>query len=251
MSRRWLSVALVVAGGLVWFGVSRLRGTSVSTLTGPAFEASRLSTRLSLDGNPTDWTPGLPTVTSDRLVAGDAATVRATWTLTWNDSHLYVLADVTDPVFTQTHTGATSQLAQGDGISFEFGSVTPQNANRALEVGDQFVLLGPALGDKLISAVNVGSGAGLTPGPSSIAGLEGAVRMNDRGYIIEAAIPWSTLGFTNVRPGAEAGMNLNVSDAVPSGAGMGTLRDMVSNNPDRKGNTAEFRSAWGTLTLRG
>jgi CHAT domain/Carbohydrate family 9 binding domain-like len=244
------AVVLVLVGGLAWFGISRLRGTSVSTLTGPTFEATRLSTRLSLDGNPSDWTPGLPTIQSDRLVAGDTASVKATWTLTWNDSHLYVLADVTDPVFTQTHTGATSQLAQGDGISFEFGTVTPQNANRALEVGDQFVLLGPALGDNLISAVNVASGAGFTPGPSSIVGLEGAVRRNDRGYIIEAAIPWSTLGFSNVRAGAEIGMNLNVSDAIPDGPDLGRLRDMVSNNPDRRDNTAQFRSTWGTLTLQ-
>jgi hypothetical protein len=241
-----------VVGGLVWLGLTRLRDTSVSTLTGPAFDATRLTTRLSLDGNPSDWTPGLPSVTSDRLVAGDAATVRATWTLTWNDSHLYILADVTDPVLTQTHSGNPSQLAQGDGISFEFGTVTPQNANRALEAGDEQVLLGPSsAADRLLSAVNVASGVGFTPGTSSIAGLEGAVRANDRGYLIEAAIPWSTLGFTNVRAGAEIGMNLNVSDAVPSGAGQGTLRDMVSNNPDRKGDTAQFRSSWGTLTLRG
>ena len=121
--------------------------------------------------------------------------MRATWTLTWNDSHLYVLADVTDPVLTQTHSGNPSQLAQGDGISFEFGTVTPQNANRALEAGDLQVLLGPSSGaDRLLSAVNVASGVGFTPGTSSIAGLEGAVRANDRGYLIEAAIPWSTLG---------------------------------------------------------
>ena len=246
------AVVLVVVGGLVWLGLTRLRDTSVSTLTGPAFDATRLTTRLSLDGNPSDWTPGLPSVTSDRLVAGDAATVRATWTLTWNDSHLYILADVTDPVLTQTHSGNPSQLAQGDGISFEFGTVTPQNANRALEAGDEQVLLGPSsAADRLLSAVNVASGVGFTPGTSSIAGLEGAVRANDRGYLIEAAIPWSTLGFTAVRAGAEIGMNLNVSDAVPSGAGQGTLRDMVSNNPDRKGDTAQFRSSWGTLTLRG
>ncbi|MEP6650084.1 MAG: CHAT domain-containing protein [Lapillicoccus sp.] len=245
------AVVLVVVGGLAWFGLSRLRGTSVSTLTGPVFEATRLSTRLSLDGNPTDWTPGLPTVSSDRLVAGGTATVRATWTLTWNDSHLYVLADVTDPVLTQTHEGDTAQLLQGDAIGFEFGSVTPQNANRALEVGDKLVLLGPTQDGRLISAINVAVGIGFTPGTSSIAGLEGAMRTNDRGYVIEAAIPWSTLGFADVRPGAEIGMNLNVSDAIPSGPDTGRLRDMVSNNPDRKGNTAEFRSAWGTLTLRG
>jgi hypothetical protein len=44
-------------------------------------------------------------------------------------------------------------------------------------------------------------------------------------------------------------MNLNVSDSVPDGSKAGELSSMVSNNPQRKGNDASFRSIWGTLTL--
>jgi hypothetical protein len=46
-------------------------------------------------------------------------------------------------------------------------------------------------------------------------------------------------------------MNLNVSDAVPSGTKAGELSSFVSNNPARKGNDAQFRSIWGTLQLEG
>jgi hypothetical protein len=46
-------------------------------------------------------------------------------------------------------------------------------------------------------------------------------------------------------------MNLNVSDSVSSGGKAGELNAMVSNNPQRKGNDAPFRSIWGTLTLLG
>ncbi len=69
--------------------------------------------------------------------------------------------------------------------------------------------------------------------------------------MIEAAIPWSTLGVDEVATGAEFGMNLNVSDSIASGGKAGELSSFVSNNPARKGNDAQFRSVWGTLQLDG
>jgi hypothetical protein len=86
-------------------------------------------------------------------------------------------------------------------------------------------------------------------GTNTIQGLEAATVKTNDGYVIEAAIPWSTLGAKGVADGSKFGMNLNVSDSVPNGPKAGELSSMVSNNPQRKGNDASFRGIWGTLTL--
>jgi hypothetical protein len=90
-----------------------------------------------------------------------------------------------------------------------------------------------------------------TRGSNSIQGLHAATVKTDDGYLIEAAIPWSTLGVESISGGNEYGMNLNVSDSVANGPKAGELSSFVSNNPARKGNDAQFRSIWGTLQLEG
>lgn len=225
--------------------------TTHSTLTGPAMSAVHLTTPPTLDGNPNDWPTSAPASTSDRLVAGAAATVKGIWALGWTDDDLYVFVDVTDSQLTQTHAGDTTQLFKGDGVSFEFGTPLPTNRNASLEHGDAHVMLGPNANPTLIGGINLPKGSVFAGGRKNIAGLKGVAVATDHGYRIEAAIPWTTLGFSPVTAGAEIGMNLNVSDAVPSGSGMGELLDMVSNNPARSGNDAKTRSQWGTLTLLG
>jgi hypothetical protein len=255
-----LSVIVLVLAGLYWY--SRSLSTTVdptnngqgnaSTLTGPKITAKRLSTGLTINGDPSDWPSGAPTFDSNTLVFGNEPGLAGTWAVAWDDKNLYFIVGVKDPEPLQTHGNDTSQLFKGDGVSFEFGTATPQNGNAALEEGDKHVLIGPAdfENDTVISAINVASGKVFERGTNSIQGLKAATTKASQGYVIEAAIPWSTLGADGASVGNEYGMNLNVSDSVPSGARAGELNAMVSNNPARKGNDAQFRSVWGTLTLQ-
>ncbi len=225
--------------------------TTRTTLTGPAVSAVHLEKAPTLDGDPSDWPDSAPTFTSDRLVAGAAATVKGVWGLGWTDADLYLIVDVTDSQVTQTHAGDTTQLFKGDGVSFEFGTALPTNHNGSLEHGDIHVMLGPNASPTLIGGINVAKGSVFAGGTKTIVGLDGVAVPTDHGYRIEAAIPWETLGFSPATAGAAIGMNLNVSDAVPSGSAKGDGLDMVSNNPARSGNDAKTRSTWGTLTLLG
>ncbi len=256
-----LAVVAVVFGGLYWYGRSlpekvdptNNNGGQASTLTGPKISAVHLSTGLTINGDASDWPSDVPTFDSNVLIAGNDTDLLGHWGLAWDDTNLYFIVKVTDQTALQTHQSDTSQLFKGDGVNFEFGTAQPKNKNASLETGDKHVLLGPAnfKDDSVISAINVPNGSVFTRGTNTIQGLHAATVKVDDGYLIEAAIPWTTLGVEDISGGNEYGMNLNVSDSVPSGAKAGELSSFVSNNPARKGNDAQFRSIWGTLQLEG
>jgi hypothetical protein len=250
------SVIVLVLAGLYWYGRSSTTVTptntgNATTLTGPKISAVHLSTGLTINGDPSDWPNNTPTFDSNVLVAGNDTSLLGHWGLAWDDSNFYFIVGVTDATALQTHKSDPSQLFKGDGVSFEFGTAAPENGNAGLEQGDKHVLIGPANfnDDTVISAINVPDGKVFVRGSNTIQGLKAATVKTSDGYIIEAAIPWSTLGAQDVTGGNEFGMNLNVSDSVPEGSKAGELSSMVSNNPQRKGNDASFRSIWGTLTL--
>jgi CHAT domain-containing protein len=256
-----LAVVTLVLGGLYWYGRSlpervdptNNNGGQASTLTGPKISATHLSTGLTIDADPTDWPNDIPTFDSNVLIAGNDTGLLGHWALAWDDKALYAMVAVTDKTALQTHASDTSQLFKGDGVSFEFGTAVPKNDNASLEAGDKHVMFGPAnfKDNSVIGGINVPDGAVFTRGTNTIQGLKAATVKTDDGYLIEAAIPWSTLGVDAISGGAEFGMNLNVSDSIASGAKAGELSSFVSNNPGRKGNDAQFRSVWGTLQLEG
>jgi hypothetical protein len=255
-------VVILVLGGLAWYG-SQLPPTadgtdapvapvaaSVSTLTGPRISATHLSSPLTIDGSVEDWPSTTKTFDSNVIVFGAQPSLKGTWGLAWDDDALYLAVDVTESTFVQTHAGDPSQLFKGDGVSFEFGTAQPQGNDTALESGDRHVLIGPTFGEPaVISGINLASGASFVRGANSIQGLKAAVEKTDHGYLLEASVPWSTLGVDTPQAGAEFGMNLNVSEAVADGSRKGELNAMASNNSRRKGNDASFRSIWGTLSL--
>ena len=256
-----LAVVAVIFAGLYWYGTTlptkvdptNNNGGQASTLTGPKISAVHLSTGLTINGDASDWPSDVPTFDSNVLIAGNDTGLLGHWGLAWDDTNLYFIVKVTDRTALQTHQSDTSQLFKGDGVNFEFGTAQPKNNNASLETGDKHVLLGPAnfKDDSVISAINVPNGSVFARGANTIQGLHAATVKDDDGYLIEAAIPWSTLGVEDISGGNEYGMNLNVSDSVPNGAKAGELSSFVSNNPARKGNDAQFRSIWGTLQLEG
>ena len=256
-----VAVGLLVFGGLAWYGSTlppKADGTdasvvaSASTLTGPRVTATHLTTGLTIDGSVEDWPSSAKAFDSNVVIFGAQPNLKGTWALAWDDQALYLVVDVTDGSLTQMHSGDTSQLFKGDSVSFEFGTAQPKNDDTTLESGDRHVLIGPTFGNPaIISAVNLASGANFVRGTNSIQGLHAATETTDHGYLVEASVPWSTLGVTSVQAGAEFGMNLNVSEAVSNGAQKGELNAMASNNSRRRGNDASFRSIWGTLALQG
>lgn len=217
---------------------------------GSTVTAAALAVPPVTDGLGGDWA-GVPTfqtvapVHNTRKQPG----VTATWALGWDAISYYVYVEVKDPAITQTHAGELWNLWAGDSVSFELGVAGDRVRTGTLDEHDVHVLLGPTEDGAALSHVNVSNGkvvvAGHTPRGQVAAQLHGW------GYAIEAAIPWSELSVTAPRAGTVLSTNLNVSDAVDTGARRGSLASMWSNNPERTSNDARFRSVWGELRLTG
>ena len=220
------------------------------------FDAVRMPNAPAIDGQGGEW-EGIPTLSSDNRVAVRAEgtpPVSSTWRLGWDDSSLYLFVTVDDQVITQTHVGNPAKLWNGDGVSFEFGPYTSTVSMKKLNADDIQVLIGPREDDtEPVVGRNVASGSQIVPG-SDVDGIEAAVvvAQDQSGYAVEARVPWSALNvLQQPTAGTQFVMNLNVSDAIASGAKRGNLAVMYSNNPARDNANAANRYLWGQLTLVG
>ena len=211
--------------------------------------AARMTTPPTIDGAPTEWL-NHPAYASTQVVAPEGApgTVEGRWMLGWDTQNLYAYVVVKDAQLTQTHEKDPSQLYKGDSVSFELGVWDPDGPTSTLRPNDVHVLLGPKPDNSVIGTMNVAGGAVFVPGPD-VEGRQVVAQVINGGYVVEAAMPWSALRVSGAPAGLKLAMNLNVSDAVPSGSRRGELADMVSNNGNRHGNDADQRHTWGSLKL--
>ena len=122
----------------------------------------------------------------------------ATWRLLWDDSSLYILAEVTDDFF---YVDSPNNPYQDDGLELFF-DVDYSQTNQYDNVNDTQLML--RLGDDIAH-----TGANSIPGGGD--GVIYKTGFYGNSYIIEAAIPWNTIGG---RPlvGNEFGIDVAVSD---------------------------------------
>ena len=198
-----------------------------------ALSVTRAVGTMKMDGMRDGW-PGAPPVRigSDRLVLGaDAGGVDATFLLSWDDTYLYLLAQVTDstPMMNPRSGGS---IWNGDGIELFVGH-EDLDAGGALRFTDRQVLLsaGTPREGKPYHVVNA---------PAQPEILLGVVK-SASGYALEAGVPWSALG---IRP--KVGMKLLFDIAVDDGAGGNRLRQLMWNGIARN---SSDRSKWGIAKL--
>jgi hypothetical protein len=208
----------------------------------------RLSGSVKIDGDLSDW-PEITTVTSAyRVFAAESwdgsEDLTAVWHLTYDDTNLYIGVDVTDDTHVQTQSG--NQIFRGDSVDIQF------DTDRA---GDYAAQLSP---DDYQITLSPGDFGGLPPSAFRFQGTADnrildapgghhvtvAAQATERGYVLEAAIPWSDL---NVTPeaGFVMGVALNANDDdVPGTAVQEVMMSHVSTR------TLRNPTGWGTLTLK-
>src|SRR5690606_18690731 len=134
----------------------------------------------------------------------------------WDGDALYLLARASDASVDPGPLDDPSQMYQGDSLHFEIGP--DSEGAESLRSGDKHVILAP--GDRsgaVVVAINVPQGGVFVPGLSGEdTGVQAVASAIDRGYVIEAAIPWEVLGM-DPAPGLVFGLNVNISDGKPSG----------------------------------
>lgn len=152
------------------------------------------------------------------------------WRLGWDQTNLYIAAQITDNIHVQTQTG--NSIFRGDSLEIQIdadrdgdfaGIISPDEFQVNLSPGD-FVSLPPSAN---LSQGTDGGRMSDAPGGHRIAV---AARRTLEGYTLEAAVPWSDL-FIAPQPGRRMSIALNLDDN--DRAGQAVQEAMYSNAPNR------------------
>jgi hypothetical protein len=197
-------------------------------------QAPRATGPIKIDGTSQNW-PGVPPeqISGGRFVMGsNSGGVECAFKLTWDDTNLYVLANVIDPTpMKNEHTG--DMLWSGDGLELFIGAEKIGSGGPLLFTDRQILL-----------------SAGTREGRSYLANapqqtpLEMIVvpGVDGKSYTLQAAIPWKAL---NVQPkvGQEFMFDLAIDD---SSDGKVRARQLMWNGTDKN---SSDRSHWGRIKL--
>jgi hypothetical protein len=189
---------------------------------------------IAVDGTTKNW-PGTPPIiiSGKRVVFGaDSGGTEGSYKLCWDANNLYVLVTVVDP--TPLHNKATKpeSLWNGDGVELFFGTEN-LNEGGSLKFSDRHIIIGaPAAGKAPYYYAN---------SPEQFAS-EAIIVPGDKGYTLQAAIPWKALGVTEPKAGLELLFDIGIDDAVTSDR----VHQIMWNGTDK--NSGD-RTHWGRIKL--
>jgi len=193
---------------------------------------AKAASPIKIDGERGEW-PGLPPemISSKRLVEGAKADEsEANFRLAYDDSNLYIHVEVTDstPMLNKHKDG---MLWSGDGLELFIGSENIDQGG-AFKFTDRQILLGAGAPD--------GKGQVWFVNAPEQTECKMAVvpRVDGKGYVIEAAIPFKGLGFSP-KKGQEILFDLAVDNSTDGG---GRKSQIMWNGISRN---SSDRSAWG------
>ena len=206
--------------------------------------ASRKAAPPMIDGDLDEWGPLVNG--ADEVVYGaghwsGTADLGASFSLGWDSSNLYIAVAVRDDVHSQKQNG--EGIFMGDSVEFLLdGALQADEQHNTLSGDDYQIGLSP--GD--LTEATVAAQAYLWF-PSRLAGslpdAQIAASVTVDGYVLEAAVPWTVLGFEPVS-GEVYGFVLSVSDNDLSDVSM--QQSMVSSDGER---ALTDPTTWGQLRL--
>ena len=172
-----------------------------------------------------------------KVVQGNTYTVTANFQIRWDDTYVYVGANITDSILVSNTTAITTAVWQGDSaeVYFDMNRI-PSNPYQA----DDFQYVAgwdnPTLLEK-----NGGSYYYYLPGATPVR-FASATTAN--GYSVEFGFPWTTLGVTPTA-GAIYGFDIGVNVNQGYNAGLRDGQLMWNGTLDNWTDTSQF----GALTL--
>jgi len=193
----------------------------------------RAAGHVAMDGTAGGF-PGVPAtqITGKRLVLGsDSTGFEANYKLCWDDTNLYVYADISDPT-PMKNDNTNDGIWSGDAVELFIGPQQPDTDGELLP-GDRHVLLS---GGK----VNGQFGSYIALGPTHDGCTVISVpKVSGDGYTLEAAIPFAALGFT---PKENQAIRFDIA-IDDSADGKARIRQLVWNGSARDSGD---RSGWAT-----
>jgi len=210
---------------------SLYQSTLIHRATGP----------VALDGTLAGFPDASPeNITDQDVVLGpNDGGVKGAFRMCWDDNMLYLSTNVTDPT-PMLNTHKAGLIYNGDGLEVFFGSDKIDQFGPLLNSDRQFLLSGGKVDGQFQSYV-VGQQGSESPSQSGIK-LIVVPDPDGKGYVIEAAIPFSELGFTPVE-NRVIRFDLGIDDSTDGATRLrqlmwnGTMEDSVD------------RSNWGRATF--
>jgi len=232
----------VLADPTTW-GDLTLSSTLPQKRSGPSVEAGYVTSAPTLDGNLNDWSAAKYAVS--KVVYGadkwdDAADASGNVMFTWDDSYLYIGAQVVDNRYVQNASGENIFL--GDSLEILMDS----------NVAADYYVAGLSADDYQLGISPGNPSPGLNTAaylwfPKSIAGGRSQVKISasssSDGYVVEAAVPWSVFGISP-EEGDHYGFAFSISDN--DNQDKNTQQSMVSNDARR---VLTDPTTWGDLHL--
>jgi len=196
---------------------------------------SRATGPIAIDGSKANW-PGVPSeiLSGKRLVEGvNAGGTEAAFKLCWDDKNLYFIANVTDPTPMQNQKIGNS-IWSGDAIELFIGKDLTSSGNLQ-PLTDHHILISAGLVD--------GKTHWYFDRENTQPEIQATVipNVDGKGYTLEAAIPFSALGFT-----PKEGDSIKFDLALDNSEGIGRTAQLAWNGNEQ--NSAE-RSFWGTAVF--
>ena len=208
--------------------------TSVTVTVNNTYKIYKVSSPIAIDGTiDAVWSnAGIPTAAAAKLLSGvvtNPADLSGNFKALWDDTYLYVLADVNDDTKVNESTNVYDDDAVEVYVDINNDKATTYGAN---DVQYSF-------------GWNDGTTVGALPTGRSVTGITYSAVARTGGYIIEARIPWSTLqGSPAV--GQLVGMDFMINDDDDNGTRDGKLSWNAATD-----NAWQDPSLFGTAILQG
>jgi len=218
--------------------------------------------KVTIDGRSSDWTMQLLAV-ANKPIAGSTS-VSADIYLMWDVDALYLLAYVHDGSVNSPDPLDLTKVYRGDAVILELGpdnrALAATDLARPLDAYYMFGLptpLGPLPGattkarammpgPTIIGVLGPNPSATSFDSPLKVPGITAATSLVADGYILEARIPWASIGLKGIAPNATLAANVVVSDRTPESL---ANRGMVSTNQQRTVGLRAHPYYWQQLRL--
>jgi hypothetical protein len=209
--------------------VPKSQGSGKQTIS-----AAWVETPLQIDGSRDDWSGQPPIrIAENRMVLGaDTAGMSAAFRAAWDKENLYVFVDVTDKTPGKSDVKG-ADLWQGDGIELFVGHEDLDKPGNLI-FSDRQILLGANPAEKDQTFIRNASKQ-----QGNIRRLV-LLKPDGTGYYLEAAIPFTLLGFTP-KEGQEILFDIAVDDSED---GQSRQRQFVWNGDNR---VSGERGGWGRI----